>query len=292
MKILELLFNLYFLCVFNDLTLDNGLVLDRSLDRQVVSCASTGFVSYSRAHLIALEIAPKKDVELIKNAFKVTTEAHPEARGWLYHFTDHEGKDISLSRPEFRNEISTIDTAIFYFSMLRAAELLNDDHFLLLVKQKITEIDLQWMLDGEYFIHGRLDNEKLTELWDDYNEGVILYDLFNLEFKEKEVRFDLPLFVYYYPLIFKNKDQYKKRFEKAIEWQKKNYGYVGVTACDSPWGYQVNSQNIVSPLSAYICGPSDLPLVNSVMLEEEKVIWKSEDRYGIDWGSYFLMIQK
>ena len=258
------------------LILPNGLVLDHT-NSDVVSCAATGLVSYSRA------IAGEK--EGIKEGFRNTIKYRKD--GWLYHFTDSDGVPLEWS------EVSTVDTAIFFLSMREAARLIGDEELEGEVEKAITEINVECMLENDYFKHGY----KIDLLYDDYSEGILIYDLLGREFNPRKVKYDLPLFVYYYPLLFPLDENERIRREnylcRAIQWQRDNYGYVGVTACNSPWGYQVNHPQIISPLSVYGCRNFLLskelgyPLVDYITIDGY-FDWYGP-KYAIDWASCFIM---
>lgn len=275
---------LYFLFIINLLTLPNGLVKDNLYDK-TVSCASTGLISYSRANLAEQGITDKQEtINLLKSAFQITT-ANSE-KGWLYHFTSQDGKPMEWS------EISSIDTVLFYASFQKAAELLQDEELLNIVGNKIKELkdpqNIEWMMHGEYFRHGYYKDQSLP-LWTGYSEGILIYRFFDKEFIPNETRYDLPLFVYYYPLIFYNDEDIEWNLIKAIEWQKHTYnGQWGITACDGPHGYQINSPDVISPLAKLACFKYEKEFTLPVTAYSKD--WTSKNYYGIDVGSTYLML--
>lgn len=289
-----------FATIFENLTLTNGLVLDRISDQNTVSCASTGLVSYSKAILYDKKVLPKSTIEFIKNGFKTTVINNPkENNGWLCHFTDSLGKSKEYS------EVSTIDTAIFYLSYLKIAELIKDDDFHKEIIVSIEAIDKSLMLKDGYFMHGFIwkNNEMilLNELWDDYNEGVLIYRLFNMPFHPIIDSPNLPLFAYYYPLCFYNDEQYVSRLASAVIYQKETFGYAGVTACDGPEGYQAGDPDVISPLSLYAASQfceiakeelMKIPHNRMTPSYSRTINWISNDKLGIDYGSCFICTRK
>ncbi len=291
-----------FAAVFKELSLPNGLILDRTSDKTTVSCASTGLVSYSKAILAQRDVLDRTEVlDNIKAGFEATLAKNPaKNRGWLYHFTDEHGIPKSYS------EVSTVDTAIFYLSYLRAATILEDQKFLAQVTKAINEIDLGFMMKGSYFMHGCFWSDGqlvyIEELWDDYNEGVMIYRLFNKPFKAVIANaIDLPLFVYYYPLCFFDDAHYVAMLQKAVDFQEVAYGHIGVTACDGPDGYQVNEADIVSPLSVYAASiysrkAADYlsKMTHSRLLPSFSATtkWECVDKLGIDFGSCYIVTRK
>lgn len=292
-----------FLEVFEAATLSNGLVLDRLSDQTTVSCAATGFAAYSKAILVNKGLLDKDEAKAeIRQGFSSTLLHNPkENQGWLFHFTDQHG----ILKPY--SEVSTIDTAIFYLGHLRAAELLRDEHLAKMVKDAVQKINVDLMLRDGYFVHGYhcINGEIvwLNELWDDYNEGVLLYRLFNKEFTPIIHSPNLPLFVYYYPLCFFDDPLYVTSLQNAVKYQKDTLGYIGVTACDGPEGYQIGDPAIVSPLSIYAAARySDLAKNELLALEPKynrmtpsfSMIcpWVAQDKTIIDFASCYICTRR
>lgn len=264
----------------------SGLALDRASDRNTVSVAASGFAMVNWALLL-----PKRDaVYRIEKCITATLRYNPSKnKGWLYHFTDADGK------PKPDSEVSTIDTAIFYAGAKRAAEILDDPRLLRTVDKLIKGVDVEFVRQGSYMGHGfRWEGDRpvfIKNVWDDYSEGVILYKTFGLEYTPRQVKYDLPLFVYYYPLAFFRDEEIEKHLRKAVEYQKKTHGRWGVTACDGPTGYQINNPNIISPLSMLTVSSilpdlrGDLDVlgtdIESPALDVTST-WKAADRIGID----------
>ena len=166
-------------------------------------------------------------------------------------------------------------------------------------------MDVEWMRQGPYLTHGlhwRGDvPEFIPYVWDDYSEGVILYRTFNLEWKPRRVTYDLPLFVYYFPLAFFDDDEMVTHLRAAVAYQKRTYGCWGLTACDGPNGYTVGDPDLISPLAiltvapyipeagdylARLGVPSDTPSLH------RKTRWTSTDRLGIDDMCYVAITRK
>jgi hypothetical protein len=210
-------------------------------------------------------------------------------RGWLYHFLDDQG------RPKPNSEVSTIDTAIFYAGAKKAALILDDPKLLRTVDNLIKQVDVSFVRQGSYISHGFHwvgDTPVfINNVWEDYSEGVIIYKLFKLEYVPRKVRYDLPLFVYYYPLAFFDDGVIVGYLREAVRYQKKTYGWWGVTACDGPNGYQANNPNIISPLSMLTVScilPELRKDVEALRRDVEcpafdsRSSWVAKDRIGID----------
>ena len=270
---------------------DTGLVYDRQSNSNICSIATLGFDMDVQAisatkHLISFDEAKKR----INNTLSIVTIRKDGNRGWLYHFIHPNGTPIVGS------EVSTIDTAIFYAGALQASLRLHDKILEQKVRDLIGQIDIQWMIknspSGKRLCHGlRYTGDFIPCELDEYNEGIIAYHIFNVPFKPTKIRFDLPLFVYYYPLCFIHDDPKLKIYlQLAIAWQKEHYGYVGVTATDTEYGYSSLAIGYVSPVALYCVGepiPYDLPAtLHSYCI---KTKWESSDRIGIDEGAAVLM---
>jgi hypothetical protein len=161
------------------------------------------------------------------------------------------------------------------------------------------------MMKNGLFCHGAMWSNNghsfLGPLWDTNSEGVLVYKLFNVPFKPLDVRYDLPLFVYFYPLCFYNDCELEEHLHKAVDWQFDKYGHCGVTACHGPFGYQINDSSIISPVSLF--GISRLSkkadsFLNKLPVHKTTVGycvrngWRSRDKYGIDYGSALLLLNR
>ena len=202
-----------------DLRLPNGLVLDRDSDRQTVSAAATGLVQYALAVLATRGVGDAGEVaDRLREAVEVTLAANPPRnRGWLSHFTHADGT------PKRYSEVSTIDSALFYGGVLRAAQTLGLGDLEARVRRAVAAVDLDWVMRDGTFLHGftwesapavryadaggtaaaavPAEPRFLPYTWDDTSEGVILYRLFGVPFRPSTHRTDLPLFTYFYPLV-------------------------------------------------------------------------------------------
>lgn len=286
---------------------DTYLVFDRSSNHEIVSVAATGFGMYCWA-LEATKGKLDKNTALfrINKAFDATIKANPiKNRGWLYHFTDSHGYP---TRTTTSAEVSTIDSAIFYFGARKAALLLDSPELQSKVEKAIAAVDINWLLTKKnnitYFCHGLHWREEIPEfipyVWEDFSEGFILYRLFNVPYAPQRIMFNLPLFVYYYPLCFiQDEEELVMLLKLAIQWQKKTYGYWGKTACDGPNGYNVNEKDIISPIAIltlskitnnsqelYLPVPADTQSYNIV------TNWCSSDQLGIDMGSCYILLNQ
>ena len=284
---------------FDSLTLFDGRVLDRQSCSNTISCASTGLVSLAKIrHGVLSGGVDLPEIERVKNGFRVTVGLNQkENRGWLYHFTDLEG------RPALGSEVSTIDTALFFSSFLKIAELLEDKDFEREVRDHLKNVDVEVVYYDGYFHHGFFvlkdgSVQLIPHRWENTDEGVILYDLFEKQFQPVLVTERFPLFVYYYPLIFDQSEHRVGLFRKAISFQRKTYSFVGITATDGPNGYQVGDPSVHSPLSllaaSRYCRKAreeirnlSFPITTPAYSRDG---WVAEDRLGIDYASSFLVV--
>ncbi len=282
-------------------TLENGLVLDRESNRSMVSSAATGFMAYTRALMVENGLLDRgESLALLRLGFRTTVDNNPSHhRGWLYHFTDEEG------RPWPGSEVSTIDTALFYLGFQRAAETLGDADFAREVADEIARIDTELVLDKNTFRHGFHSKagriEPIEHVWGEYSEGVLLYRLFERPFAPARIAYDLPLFVYFYPLCFYEDREYVEHLERAAEHQLDTYGYLGVTATDGPEGYQVNDPDVVAPLALFAVSGlvpearhalERLPVPRTVPAYARRSGWRARDRLAIDYGSAYIMLNR
>lgn len=285
--------------VLDDVRLPNGLVLDRRSNRDIVSCAATGFTAYSLALMAERGSVDRTETrDFVRRGFETTLASTPEHnRGWLYHFTDAEG------RPQPWSEVSTIDSAIFYLGVLRAAETLRDPLLISDVRAAIDRIDREFVLRDGYFLHGfrwQGDTPRfLPYTWDDTSEGVMLYHMFNLPFQPRIVRHDYPLFAYFYPLCFFDDPNYVEHLRLAVQHQNALYGYTGVTASDSPHGYQADDPLLISPLALFaLSGLFPEARATLAKYSVDTMIpayhvnsgWVAPDRVTIDYASAYILL--
>jgi hypothetical protein len=292
----------------------DGLFLDRSSDPNTISSAATGFGVLALAEGASRGLRDTNQVsEIARIAFDKTTEANPERnRGWLSHFTDPNGN------PKVDSEVSTIDTAIFYASMLRAATLLNDAKLQKDVEVGLAAIDRNMVLKDGVFLHGfywpdsvctdwetcepeDCKPDLIPYKWNDSSEGLILYRLFNLPFPMEITRLDYPLFVYAYPLVFYEVPEYENLLQEVIRKQIDKYGYWGVTSTDGPTGYVTYSSDVISPvlISAistkypqYLDPLKSIAIKASVVSMHVPTGWTSTDELTIDLASAYVLYAK
>jgi hypothetical protein len=263
-----------------------GLALDRSSNRNRVSVAASGFLMVNYALLLPKQEAISKINRCVTNTLKHNP---PENKGWLFHFTDADGV------PDRTAEVSTIDSAIFYAGLKRAAEIINDPELTARYQEVLSKVNVNFVKAGEFIGHGWYwrgnSPEFIPHVWDDYSEGVIIYRTFGIPYTPRKVEFHHPLFVYYYPLAFFHDEAIVGYLRKAVAYQKETYGRWGITACDGPSGYQDNRHDIVSPLAIRTSLPF-IPEAEQYIKElgvdpetpafEPRTGWKSTDRVGID----------
>ena len=267
--------------VLSGMVLPNGLVLDRDSDRRTVSSAATGLVGYALAVLADRGVGDAGWVaDHLRRGFETTRAANPPAnRGWLSHFTHADGV------PKANSEVSTIDTALFYAGLLRAAQTLGLADLEADVRRAVDAVDVGYLMREGVFLHGMEWHGEpgaraprvIPYTWDDTSEGVILYRLFGVPFRPDLHRTDLPLFTYFYPLVLwpdwdaagsgrtggeawepfahGSRDpyrydgpDYRRLLAAALRWQHSTLGHAGVTAADGPGGYTAFRPTLVSPL--------------------------------------------
>jgi hypothetical protein len=284
---------------FLDHRTKTGLVLDRDSNPTTVSCAGTGFGMNAWAIAAERNIVSKETaLEYIQVAFEKTVTTNPvKNRGWLYHFTDGDGN------PRCRTEVSTIDTALFYLNAEQAGTRIGDSGFLAKVRLWKSKIDIPFMMHDHLARHGcywSVDDKGaetiryIGDVWDESNEGVLFYRCFGLPYAPTKVRYDLPLFVYFYPLCFFDDPELVDRLRKAVDYQKAKYGYWGFTACDGPKGYQSWNPKIISPVGIWATKPwvtdadarlNELGLSPLTCATHIETKWVSKDKLAIDYGS-------
>jgi hypothetical protein len=264
-----------------------GLALDRASDRNTVSVAASGFAMVNWALLLEREDALRRIHQCLTQTLKYNP---PRNRGWLYHFTDQDG------RPKDYSEVSTIDTAIWMAGAGKAASLLDDPELARRVESIKASIDVEWMRNGPYIRHGfHWRGDEMVPIpcfWDStFSEGALLYDVFDLEYSPTKIRPDLPLFVFYYPIVFKPRPEYFDYLRRAVEHQKQTLRHWGTTACDGPDGYQVNRPDIISPLAIatiqnFVPDAAEylrnLPVTPTTPAYQPSTGWTAQDRIGID----------
>jgi hypothetical protein len=268
---------------FLDHRLKNGLVLDRASNNiekteidtpPMASIAATGYSLTAIVQAVEKNmISESKGRKMVLQTLNFINNNNPEINGgWFAHFLEPEtGKTYP------HTEISSVDTALFYFNAFIAAEYFGGE-----VKNKVEEmynkIDFNLMLSpkkqafclGFHVIEGK--RLMFPYLWDEYSEGILvpLLALGNDKIpetvwtegwnREKQWTYGedsnfvrLPLFTYFYPQGLLNmKDQVDSQGDNFWEASKKavkmqinyckdnNYpaGLFGITACDGPNGYQ------------------------------------------------------
>jgi len=296
-----------------------GLFLDRRSDPTTVSAAATGFGVLALAEGVSRGVRDREEtLRIAQAAFDRTLAANPKRnRGWLSHFTDTEGA------PKPSSEVSTIDTAIFYFGLLRASELLQATELEAQVRTSLSQIDLQFVMRDGAFLHGfhwasegphvltSVGNSRNLILdetpqfipykWNDSSEGAILYRLFDLPFPMQIRRTDYPLFVYAYPLCFYEDPVYDNLLQEAIDAQINLYGYWGVTSTNGPQGYVILDRNVISPV--LIGGiatkyPKYLEALKSLVIQVSAVSmhlptgWIDNDDLTIDLASAYILFSR
>jgi hypothetical protein len=267
-----------------------SLILDRESDRDTVSVAACGLGMANWAILVEQKKLPRTTaVAWCNQALDSLLKFNPPRnRGWFVHFTNLRGE------PKPGVEVSTIDTTLLVCGAQRAAEQLRDERLVQRVAGIKAAIDIEWMRRGKYICHGLVwkgDSPEFIQCnWDNYSEGVLIYKFFGLPYQPRTVQYDLPLFVYYYPLCFFDDPELREHLRKAVDFQRKTYGMWGVTACDGPAGYQANRTDIISPLAIYTIAPlipEAIPYLKSLKVPPETLAyqpstgWTSSDRIGM-----------
>lgn len=277
---------------------ESGLVLDRESDRNTTSAAATGFGMDCWAIMASRGIITREQAVLwVYHALETTEKNTPEKNfGWLYHFTNADGT------PKPTSEVSTIDTAIFYLGARQAARRLGDPDLQRRVEGMIAKINTSIVMnEAGYFYHGFYGGRLIEYLWDEWNEGVLLYKLFDKPFSPKKMHYDLPLFVFYYPLCFYDDQELASHLHTAIAFQKAKYGYWGLTATDGPHGYEAGNPKLISPLGIwsvvqYVSEAEatlqTIPVPRWTCGYEIERGWSSTDAIGIDYGCCLILLNK
>ena len=280
----------------------NGMVQDRASSPDIYSVAATGFgMDVWAIRSKKGDIKEGEALKWINCALDFEAEKNPQKnRGWLYHFVNSNGL------PQLNSEVSTIDTAIFFWGAKQASRRLNNQQLQNKIDRAVAKIDTKWMIDNspshKFVCHGlRWDKDTAIFIpyeWSDNSEGVLIYRLFNIPFNPAYYNSNLPLFAYYFPMCFLPKDDFLPPLKKAILQQKDIFGYVGVTSQDTENGYQSYPKGYISPLSLYALSSFDplaseelvgrklSPEIHSLNLSDN---WKSSDRIGIDEGAAILL---
>jgi hypothetical protein len=204
--------------------------------------AATGYklsayvlASKNKWHGVTFDSAKKEVLKTLKFMDKTNPEIN---KGWFHHFVDI---NTGLVLENWGKEVSTIDTALFFFNAFAAAEYFGGE-VKELVEKMFNKIDFKIMLDyeGKYpdnkaFSHGFYVNgnkrKMIPHKWDIYSEG-ILVPLLSMgsdkipeeiwsegwtrwteehTWKDHELKvpINLPLFTYIYPhgfIDFKNSE--------------------------------------------------------------------------------------
>lgn len=303
---------------FLDYRTPSGLVLDGTHDPDTVSVAATGFAMDCWAIAVHKGLLERDlAIQYIRQALDATIAANQGNRGWLYHFTDTQG------RPKFDGEVSSIDSAIFYLGARQAAKRLHDPELIDEVERLIAAVDLGWMLENgydpkyrgkRYFSHGFYWKEttdadgqsvRLPEFiawdWKEYSEGVMLYRLFDIAYEPADIPSNLPLFTYFYPLCFFDDPAFVERLRNAAEFQRQQFGVIGKTACMGPSGYAIMEEHIVSPLAVWSCVPyvpAASEMLDSLQVPRYAPWYHVQNRQvgtgilGIDAGSCLILLNK
>lgn len=219
---------------FIDHRLPNGLVLDRApnsknqpsgLAAEMASIATTGYGLTAWVLAAEKNIIPKDQAkQWVMESLKFVDAHTPKIQGgWLAHFVDSKTGEIYKD-----TEVSSVDTALFFFNAFIAAEYFGGE-----VKDQVNKmfdnIDFDLMLtqdnklpDSKAFSLGfHLKDGKrefIQYKWDEYSEGILvpLLALGSDKVKDsvwsegwdrsKQWKYDgkesfvsLPLFTYYYP---------------------------------------------------------------------------------------------
>jgi len=249
---------------FLDHRLPNGLVLDRAPNSDVpptgrssemCSVAATGYGLTALILASEKNMLPKKQAkEKVMQTLTFIDEHTAKINGgWLDHFMD--GK----TGKKYQNtEISSIDTAIFFFNAFAAAEYFNEDKD---VKKQVNKmynkIDFKMMLTQDNQKPDQLafnlgfnvkdgKREFIPHKWDEYSEGILVMLLGlgssqvpdetwtkgwnrNKKWEQDGLKnfVCLPLFTYFYPhglinlkdKVDRNGDNFWKASQNAVKMQ-------------------------------------------------------------------------
>lgn len=247
---------------FLDHRLPNGLIPDRVLNVVVSKNHDTsGFASVAAtgysltAFIMAVEkgmISKEKARQMVMQTLKFVDSVTPQINGgWLAHFMDPQTGELVKN-----TEVSTVDTALFFFNAFAAAEYFGGD-VRNQVQKMYDKIDFDLMLSedkqnpdkksfhlGFHIKDGHRD--MIPFKWEEYSEGILVSLLAlgsdrvsddvwlkgwdrskNWQFAGKESFVCLPLFTYFYPhgfINFKNKldkgnDNFFEASRNAVKMQ-------------------------------------------------------------------------
>lgn len=144
----------------------SGLTRDRArnrgeerADNRIASLAATGFALAVMAQAVEQGELPREEaIKRTERALRFASEKLFRHHGWFYHFVDWEtGERIG------KNEVSTIDSALFMAGALAAASTLQSSEVSALAEKIYREMDfLDMMTDGGT----KPESRTLTMGWD------------------------------------------------------------------------------------------------------------------------------
>ena len=280
----------------------NNLIQDQSTSAKIFSISATGFgVDVWAIRVVEGKMKRSQTLARINLVLDFIEAKNPiKNRGWLYHFVDENGL------PQSGSEVSTIDTAIFFWGARQAAKRLGDQELIKRVENDIAKIDSEWMIQNspskKLICHGLYWNKDkpifIPYEWGNNSEGVLIYRLLGIPFKPVYDKVDLPLFVYYYPMCFLKEDEFLPSLKKAMAYQESSFGHAGITATNTEVGYQPYPREYISPLSLYAISAFDSSARDELKLRKlsprvHSQNWKtgrqSAGRIGIDEGAAILL---
>ena len=159
-----------------------GLTKDRSTnfgehdDRVVASIAATGFAL--SAYSVGVHRGWMLRDEAVKRAIKTVQhilDLVPRDHGWLCHWVNWES-----GKREWKSEISTIDSAIFWSGLLLAERGLQDPELTRLTNLVLAEIDWKYFLTNGGSVPTKLTfsmgfrDKFLDSEWSQYSENAML----------------------------------------------------------------------------------------------------------------------
>ncbi len=279
-----------------------GLVQDRATTPDIFSVAATGFGFDVLAIKVQKgEISRSVAIESINRSLDFMEEVTPKKnRGWFYHFINKEGS------PQLNCEVSTIDTAIYFWGARQASRRLGDLSLRVKVESAISRVDVNWMSSnsssGKRIPHGLNWKEDIPQFlpceWDKNSEGILIYRLFKVPYEFVYDDFSLPLFVYYFPMCFLPQAEFQPFLKAAVDHQVSQFGCLGITSTDTAEGYCFYPKENLSPLALYAISPFDtraarelerLRLSPKVHSSHRFSKWVSSDRIGIDEGAAVIL---
>ncbi|HYF34803.1 MAG TPA: hypothetical protein VD994_05880, partial [Prosthecobacter sp.] len=169
-----------------------GMVKDRGHidDGTFESIPATGLFALATAVVARepLEMVSMNHARATVQRIHESVKAMKRPRGLLPHFARRSGEGYEIHRG---TEYSTVDTAIYYHSLLLAAQLLNDEALRQEILGQVTQIEFEHLrLPSGYLSHGLKDDGAtlLPHGWSDWGGETVLVMLLENLARDSAVR--------------------------------------------------------------------------------------------------------